>query len=135
MSVEALEKYEAYLRNDPISPELAALRDGVEDAVDVAPAPVKAEIRNPVRDLKRRERQELKEAVRSEGWQVVLRIQEKLDQTHEKCAISMSQENPLKNRDRIAEEWAYRAMFQRAMVELNLAIDKELAEHDREDGR
>lgn len=130
-----LDQYERYLRGEPINEEMAALRDAIEAAPEAATGPKLLEIRSPERELRRRERQELKEAVRSEGWLVVRRLQEKLDQMHEKCAISMSQENPLKNRDRIAEEWAYRGMFQRAMVELNLAIEQELTALDEEDGR
>lgn len=130
-----LETFEKYLRGEPISDDLAALRDGLEGEAQQQLAPQPREIRAPERDLKRRERQELKESVRSEGWQVVLRIQEKLDQMHLKSAISISQVDPLMNRDQIAQRWAYRAMFQQAMAELNYAIERELAALDEEDGR
>lgn len=133
--MDGLEQYEAYLRGEPINDELAAMREGIEAAEKVAPTPARPEIRDAGRELRRRERQALKEAVRSEGWLVVLRLQEKLDQTHEKYAISMSQENPLANRDRIAEAWAYRLMSRRAMTELSLLIEAELAELAKEDGR
>lgn len=128
--------FQKYLDGEPVNEALARVRDGLVDVPEEVPAaaPV-VEIRTQDKALQRRDRQELKEAVRTEGWAVVLRIQRKLDQRNEKSAISLSQDNPLQNRDRIAEAWLYKNMFQKAMRELTAEIERELAALDKDDER
>lgn len=126
--------FERYLQGLPVNEELARMLEETAEAEappKVIPAPER--IRDVDRDLRRGERQELKEIVRGDAWKVVHRIQEKLEQNHQKCAISMSQDDPLQNGDRIVHEWAYVLMFRKAMSEFNLAIEAELARLENED--
>ena len=129
----AMEAYERYMAGEPINAELAKVRDGLVDEPDAPVAAPVAAIRVVRGELRRADRQELKEAVRGEGWQVALRIRENLLQRLEKSAISLSQDNPLANRDRIAEAWAYKDMFQRAMKQWDLAIEAELVKLEQTD--
>jgi hypothetical protein len=122
-----------YLDGEPLTEELAKLRAGdlEEEEIPGAEYTAPPTIRAMDRELLRKERQELREILRGPGWPVVLRVQEKLRQMHRNCAMSISQDDPLKNRDKIAEQWAYVLMFNRAMHEFNVLLEAQVAEVEK----
>jgi hypothetical protein len=129
--------HEKYLDGDPISAELADVRDGMID-LD-APEPTRgAPARSPVRagddilrPLTSEERADLKAVLLGDGWQVMQLLWEKMFHQHKKSAISQSQVDPLHNREAIAEQWAYFAMLRRARFEFDALVQAETAELDK----
>jgi hypothetical protein len=122
--------FQDYLAGEPLNEENAALKRG-EDPMSLPQQPTKA-TRAPIegvdRDLRQQERADLKEMREGPGWPVLERLIEKAFRIHERGAISLSQQDPLGNRDRIAEEWAYVTMVRRAGVEITALVDAEVAQ-------
>jgi hypothetical protein len=126
---------ERYMAGEPLTPELAALRDGQQvqlsgDGVRPA-APV---VENADRELTRAERAHLRELRLAPGWPVLQRLEEKIFQMHQKGAITTSQSDPLRNGESISQEWAYVTMIRRAFGELELLMQAEI-KHDDEGKR
>lgn len=127
-----LTAHEKFLRGEPLTPELAALREGCEPE---RPRPAPAERRafdDAERELTRPERLDLKEFWEMPGQKLYRRIAEKAIHFHEKRAISLSQDDPLANRDEVANAWAYVKMFRRVVAELEMAVNVELTELENE---
>ena len=124
-----LTAHEKFLRGEPISPELRALRDGgsAPSLVDPAPSERKA-FDDPTRKLSRSERLDLKEMQEMPGWKLFLRIAERTIFFHEKQAISVSRNNPLRNKEEVSEMWAYHSMLRRAISELESVVNAEVDE-------
>lgn len=126
--------HEKYLRGEPLTPELAAVRDG-RDPGETKPRPAPAERRSYddiERELSRPERLDLKEFWEMPGQKLYLRIAEKAIHLHQKRAISLSQDDPLANRDEVANAWAYVKMFRRVVAELQVIVNGEVAELENE---
>ena len=117
MNLIAIEsEFERFTRGRPINDEMAALRDDpnfVAKAMAVVGAVAQVEYAAPVpvedvdRELERSEKLALKELRMSPGWPVLERLLEKAVHAHRKYVISMSEHDPLANRDLIANQWAY----------------------------
>jgi hypothetical protein len=103
------EVYGRYSQGLPLTGELAAMRDGTQKPVEEAPR--RMTMLEPVedveRDLERGERIALKEMVLHPGWPVFRRLLEKSFHVQKKGVISISQQDPLGNAQKIAEQWAY----------------------------
>ena len=125
---------EKFLAGEPLNAELAAIRSG--DQVE-APAPTKPEVKieEPERELRKQEREALRRLRMSTGWPVLLRLFEKSFQIHRKAAIALSEQNPLANRDQVAESWAYVAMLKRARLETEGLVDTEVAKLEKREER
>lgn len=129
-----LTAHEKYLRGEPLTAELAALREG-RDPETTRPRPAPAERRaydDPERELTRPERLDLKEFWEMPGQKLYLRIAEKAIHFHQKRAISLSQDDPLTNRDEVANAWAYVKILRRVVAELEVVVNAELAELENE---
>jgi hypothetical protein len=128
-----LTAHEKFLRGEPLTPELAALRNGRDPEMTPRPAPAERRAYDdPERELSRPERLDLKEFWEMPGQKLYLRIAEKSIHFHQKRAISLSQDDPLTNRDEVAIAWAYVKIFRRVIEELELAVNGELAELENE---
>jgi hypothetical protein len=129
-----LTAHEKFLRGEPLTPELAALRDGRDpETTKARPAPAERRAYDdPERELSRPERLDLKEFWEMPGQKLYLRIAEKAIYFHEKRAIALSQDDPLTNRDAVATAWAYVKMFRRVIAEMEVAVNTELAELENE---
>ena len=125
--------HEKYLRGEPLTPELAALREGrdPESTTPRAPAERRA-YDDPQRELNRPERLDLKEFWEMPGQKLYQRISQKAVYFHEKRAIALSLDDPLSNRDQVANAWAYVNMFRRVVAELEVIVNTELAELEKE---
>jgi hypothetical protein len=131
---EPMTPHEKFMAGVPLTDELAAVRDG-RDQPEPKPRPAPVERRaydDPERELSRPERLDLKEFWEMPGQKLYSRIAEKAIHLHQNRAINLSQEDPLKNRDQIANAWAYVKMFRRAIAEMELIVSGELAELENE---
>lgn len=125
--------HEKFLRGEPLTPELAAIREGRDP--ETKPRPTPAERRSfddPERELTRPERLDLKEFWEMPGQKLYLRLAEKAINFHQKRAISLSQDDPFTNRDEVINAWAYVKIFRRVVAELEVVVKTELAELENE---
>lgn len=128
-----LTAHEKFLRGEPLTPELAALREGRDPETKRRPAPAERRAHDDVeRELTRPERLDLKEFWEMPGQKLYLRIAEKAIHFHQKRAISLSQDDPLTNPDEVVNAWAYVKMFRRVVAELEVVMNTELAELENE---
>ena len=131
-SYQEMTVHEKFMRGEPLTEDLAAIREGRDpQPATRSAAPERKAWDDPARELSRAERVDLKEWKEMPGWELFLRIAEKSVQAHQKRAISLSQDDPLNNRDAIAEAWAYVKIFRRAVVELENVVTAEVAELER----
>lgn len=126
--------HEKFLRGEPLTPELAALREGRDVSSSTArPAPAERRSHDdPERELSRPERLDLKEFWEMPGQKLYLRLAEKAIHFHQKRAISLSLDDPLANRDEVANAWAYVKMYRRVVAEMETVVNTELAELENE---
>lgn len=128
---DKLTSIEKYHQGIPLTPELEAMRDGLEPERVQASEKPKESAGRPSKiekELTRAERLDLKETITSDGWGIFLRLIQKADLIHQKSAISMSQNDPLANAQKIAEQWAYYQTFQRAFTEMIMLAKAEVAQ-------
>jgi hypothetical protein len=129
-----LTAHEKFLRGVPLTDGLAAVREG-RDPETATPRPAPAERRaydDLERDLSRAERLDLKEFWEMPGQKLYARLMEKAIHFHQKRAISLSQDDPLANRDEVANAWAYVRIYRRVAAEMEMAVNMELAELENE---
>lgn len=128
-----LTKHEKFLRGEPLSADLAALRDGLDTAPPPRAAPpARKAYDDPNRPLTRAERLDLKEWFELPGWQLYLRLTERTSLFYQKRAISLSQTDPLNNRDTIAHAWAYSNMARGLAAELEAMVVAEVGALENE---
>jgi hypothetical protein len=133
MAQSNLSTHEKFLRGEPLTPELAAVREGRDPEAKPRPAPAERRAHDdPERELTRVERLDLKEFWEMPGQKLYLRIAEKAIHFHQKRAISLSQDDPLANRDEVASAWAYVKMFRQVVAQLEVVVNAELAELENE---
>jgi hypothetical protein len=126
-----LTAHEKFLQGIPLTDELAAVRGGREEQPKPSSAAPRKAHDDLDRELTRAQRLDLKEMVEMPGWELFLRLGEKAVRLHKNYAISKSQDDPLANRDEIAEAWAYLKLFQRAVQELGTVVSVEIAELEK----
>jgi hypothetical protein len=120
--------HEKYLRGEPLTADLAALKEGREPQATKRPAPAERRAYDdPERELTRPERLDLKEFWEMPGQKLYLRIAEKVIYFHQKRAIALSQDDPLTNRDEVVNAWAYVKILRRVVAELDVIVNAELA--------
>jgi hypothetical protein len=125
-----------YLSGEPLNPELAALRDGkMDEQISPAASPIQPPAMDPDRDLNKEERLALYEIRTLPGWAVLDRLLEKTCRIHQSKAIILANGDPLRDRDAIAEAFAYAQMYRRAKMELLALADAELKELALEQSR
>jgi hypothetical protein len=125
--------FERYMRGEPLTEELASMRDGRRP-----PSPASSEAARPPAggELTRMDRVALRETVQGAGWGVFGRLQQRAIQTHVDSATRQSQDDPLADPAALAQEWAYVKIFRRACAEMQLLVEaelKELADAEREE--
>lgn len=131
--MDELTAHEKFLRGEPLSDELRAMREGeIPNAGKEAArgAPTRT-FDHPERELTRAERLDLKEWMEMPGWELFRRIIEKANLMHQKHAIASSQQDPLSRQNEISSVWAYEGMFRRSMIEIQAVVMAELAELEK----
>lgn len=128
-----LSAHEKFLRGEPLSPELKALREG-RDAPSFAPpkAPERRAYDDPGREFSRPERLDLKEWREMPGYELFLRLMERTLLSYQKRAISISQDDPLFHRDEIANAWSYCTVARKLAAELEATVNVEVEKLEQE---
>lgn len=127
-----LSSHEKYLQGIPLNSDLQKLSEGRDPQPTPASKPQKRSTETIDRPLNRRERLDLKEWKEMPGYEVFLRLAENTVRMHESHAISMSQNDPLANRDSIANAWAYVKVLRQAVSSLELVVENAVAELEKE---
>lgn len=132
---DTLTAFERYIDRVPLNEELADIRAGKQDIAE----PVLAESTNAVtaevteraglQDWKptRKQLVELSETFNSEGWKVFRTLMKKRLEILRETAITLSQIDPLRNKELISEEWAYHAIHRKVMDEMEPIVMDQLA--------
>lgn len=129
---------EKYLAGEPLTPELAAIRDGKDEPTVwdqlIEKVSRAAETDQATRDrpLTRADRAELRDLRNSPGWAIFLMLQKRAMRTHQRTASEQSESGELRP-DAMAEEWAHVRIFKRACQEMSLLVEAEIAELSREE--
>ena len=130
------DRYNDFRHGIPLNPELAAVQQGKVSFHE--PAQVSNE--QPIhatevagKTITRSMRVLLRELRQHEGWPVLILILEKRVDEIRKNAITMSQDNPLKNKDAIAERWAYLQLGERFVESIDPMVQQELVKLEQEE--
>ena len=119
--------YERYRLGQPLTPELAELREGPKQTLPALP--VQAAPGEPLtRALSREDRVALREVLQAPGWEIFRRLQQRALRTHVESATTLSQEDPLGNSSEVAEAWAYVKIYRRALADMATLLEAEVAE-------
>ena len=113
---------EQYLKGQPLTPELEALQRG-EDPEFQAPEPSDRKDRSPITDD---DREHLRRLKFEPGWPVLLKLVDIEIGKQDDFAKALSMENPLGNKDKVAEQWAYVAMLQRSRNMIVALLEEEV---------
>lgn len=119
-------KLEKFLKNEPLTEELRALASGEEDLEQKEP---EAEPSSVISDDDR----EVLRRMKYEGLPILLRLMDEHMEAEEYRVRQMSLNNPLGNKDAIAESWAYVAMQKRLRLLMTSIVDAEIARIERTD--
>ena len=116
---------EKYLKNEPLTEEIAALREGAEPAASMEPAPQSSELTED-------EREHLRRMTLEPGWAVLQRMMKMQVARLEKSMMQQCADDPLGNRDKIAEGWAYVAAVRKASGDILGQVSAEIRMLDQE---
>lgn len=130
-------EFERFTRGEPINEEMRELRDdpnfaAKQQQASVLEMPRSQPLEDVERDLDRSEDLALKELRMSPGWPVLKRLLEKTCYLHQKRVISMSENDPLANKDAIANQWAYLNALKMAKNMVTVLVDDEVKRFDQE---
>lgn len=132
----AADQFERYTRGLPINEDFSRLRDDPnfvqKQMAEVAVMPRREPLEDVERELERGERLALKELRMSPGWTVLQRLLEKTIHLHRKSVISISEHDPLANKEKIAEQWAYHGALKIAASAVAGLVDAEVKAFDEE---
>jgi hypothetical protein len=105
---------EKYLRNEPLTPELAALARGEDEIAEKSPKKEEVDFsftqweRRPLDDD---DREHMRRMTLEAGWPVFLRLIDNYIATQEDLAKQLSLSDPLGDEKKLAQTWAYVAMY------------------------
>lgn len=122
---------ERYMKNLPLNAEIAAVRKPVDVGREMQEQmrqqwQVSSEDEDLLRVLTKEERGKLLKLRAQEGWPVLERLLKRALQIHHNTAINVSQQQPLKNREAIADEWHTVVTYKRLVQELLMQVDGEI---------
>lgn len=116
-----------YLHGIALNEDLAKMMAGdpEPEAPERARAP-RQEIGDIERPLTFTERERLRRTINTPGWAVFTRLLERALRRREQAAIVSSQEDPLGNRDKLATDWAYMALWKEQTSAILKMIEAEM---------
>lgn len=124
--------FEKYLAGEPLNDELAAIRQGAaqEGRSGLATTGLAAEedpvqAHRPLR-LTNDDRFALKELRYGPAWPALQKILDRETRRQTDAALSLSQDDPLRNRDEIAKAWHHLNVWQRMVVRLADMVGMEI---------
>jgi hypothetical protein len=115
-----------FLKNEPLNPRMAKLMKGEEDeeAADPEQAPVRAG--RDTRELDDDDREHLRRLTLEPGWPILLRLLDRSIERLKTAAEQSSLDNPLGNRDAVAQGWAYVSMMKNARASVESMAKNEV---------
>ena len=119
-----MNQFEKYLKGVPLNEELAALKNGEMEQVHIHRAVEQSRVDH--RELDDLDREHLRRLRVEPGWPIFLNLIDKDIKTQEDMVKDSSMDNPLGNRERIAEDWAYVAIMKRVRNRAVSLIDAEV---------
>ena len=121
---------EKYLTGEPLTERLKALRDGHEDEVE---APAEQPRGRDTRELDDDDREHLRKWRLEPGWQIMQRLLDRWIQGQEDSVKQLSLDDPLGQRDAVANGWAYVASMRRVQTGIIGLVEAEI--HKAEEAR
>jgi hypothetical protein len=122
---------EDYLRNRPVAPSENAKG---EKASTAAPLPMPARGGAKKTELDDDDREWLKRLVVEPGWSVLMRLLDSNIARREQAAVTLSQVDPVKNKDEIVTAWTYVGAMKETKVSIlgliQVEIDKLRSDDD-----
>jgi hypothetical protein len=113
--MEERDQLEDYLKGKPLTPQLEKLQRGEdEDDVDPRIYASAANMARDTRELDDDDRQHLRRLTVEPGWPILFRLLDGAIGLMKQGAEAASMDNPLGNRDQVAELWADVAAMKRA---------------------
>jgi hypothetical protein len=135
LATNSLEAFEKYFDRKPLNDELAEILAGkraeeIPNAV-TQEGTVKVTERIPRAGLldwtpTRKQAAALAETVGTEGWAIFLELMKKRLEVLRETAITVSQNDPLRNKDAIAEEWAYHGVYRKVLSDIGPIVQEQL---------
>lgn len=120
---------EQYLKGEPLTDELARLQKGEEPSdldTDSGGSPFAPPPFPVARAIDDDDREHLRRLMLEPGWNVMLRLLDN-DMVHqENLAKALSTNDPLGNREAVANAWAYIAMLRRGRDRMIMLIDEQI---------
>lgn len=120
---------ENFLAGRPLNKEMEQLAlevmeegEATESAESLASDPF-----DELRELDDADRKALYRLTHEPGWEVLTRIRKRTCAAAEKAATLLSQDNPLGNKEAIANGWAYLSVMRDVMRAESAAIEAEIA--------
>jgi hypothetical protein len=114
---------ENYLAGRPLSEELAALIDD-QDEQRASHSPDPFPLTTTDGPLTAEDKQCIRRLVYEPGFQLLIKVINTTIQNHEDSVRLLSTTDPLKNKERIVNEWAYVACFKRVLAEIRSIVEK-----------
>lgn len=129
-----LTAFEKYMNREPLTAELAALREGRTEQVEI-PELVQPFQRptDEEQPLSKAERQALRDARQGGGVTAVIRLLRRSLRIKTRQATIDSENDPLGRQSEIAQNWASIAAFRRACLEIEAMITLEIQELEKEE--
>jgi hypothetical protein len=143
LATDSIAAFERYLDRKPLNDELAEIRAGnLSDPELPHPAeiadkdtPESTERLRAWKDARpglldwtptRKQVAALADTIASDGWQVFLDLMKKRLENLRETAITVSQNDPLRNKDTVAEEWAYHGLYRKVLGEMEPIVREQL---------
>jgi len=132
--------HERYLAGEPLTAELAAIRDGKDEPsiwdrlLETVTRTGDSDPATRERTLTRADRAELRDLRNSPGWAIFLMLQKRAMKLHQRTAIQQSEDGELEP-EKMAGEWAHVRLFKRACQEMTALVEAEIAELEAEEKR
>jgi hypothetical protein len=127
---EGGDAWERFMSHEPLTPELdEAMRGRTAPIEPEERRATRADRKDPDRELLQEERQALHRLIakRDPGWEVVLRIEERLLNAIQRSAMVLSEQNPLRNQESVATAWANVGLLKDLRKTRDRIIEEELA--------
>lgn len=124
---ESLGAWEKFIRNIPLTPELAALKSGVEPEEEPDRSGyIRAGFQGPGRPMTRDEARELGSLRDLPGWLILMKRLDNEIATHRAAAISLSETDPVGNAEEAKKFWLYVNSYTWVRRKLDDLIDEAL---------
>ena len=121
------DQLERYLTGLPLSDEHAALMEGRDPAMEADPETVTlGETKANGEPLTDEDRTWLRRLIHEPGFGIFLRLFNSAIANREKGVTLLSSQDPLSNKEKIVNEWAYVSCFKTVMRDIQLMVQEQI---------